>query len=520
MSSLDDKPAHVRSFTMTALAVPPDSLTTSGSRTPPSVRDRATVPTLILVGLMVAVMSSVGAPLIPTIAKASNVSLSAGEWLLTITLLTGALATPIMGRLADGPSPRRVIVSALSVVLVGSILAAVTSVFPLLILARGLQGLGLGLLPVTMAVARRHLTPERAGRTIATLSVTAAVGVGLGYPVTGLLAEVWSYHAAFWFSGGVVALALVLVLLVLPAKSDTPARHFDTIGAVLLSIGLALFIVVVSEGEEWGWVSLRVIGLVVAAVALLGVWASYELRIHEPLVNLRQARNRMVLTADLSGLIISLTMYLFLPIVVEFVQVPRSFGYGFGASVLVSGCVLIPLSFGTLMASRLAVRYERRYGRRTMIPIGSVLFAIAMAYFAFEHTALWEAFMVMFIGGLGIGFTFAAMPGFIVASVHARDTGSAMGFYQVLRSIGLALGSAVSGAILASNTHGGSEFPAVGGYRTALVVGALLCLATAAMSYLLPGKTKRGPEQVSASEAELMEETAELSGAGLSGENE
>jgi MFS family permease len=228
----------------------------------------------------------------------------------------------------------------------------------------------------------------------------------------------------------------------------------------------------------------------------------------------------MVLTADLSGLIISLTMYLFLPIVVEFVQVPRSLGYGFGASVVVSGCVLIPLSVGTLLASRLAVRYERRYGRRTMIPLGSVLFAIAMAFFAFEHTALWEAFMVMFIAGTGIGFTFAAMPGFIVASVHARDTGSAMGFYQVLRSIGLALGSAVSGAILAANTHGHSTFPAVGGFRTALIVGAILCLATAAMSYLLPGRGKPGPEPVSAAEAELMEENAELSGAGLSGENE
>ncbi|MCW2545897.1 MAG: transporter, partial [Mycobacterium sp.] len=269
---------------MTALAVPPDTLAQHAASKPPSGRDRAMVPTLILVGLVVAVMSSVGAPLIPSISKASNVSLSTGEWLLTITLLTGALATPIMGRLADGPYPRRVIVGALSVVLVGSVLAAVSSEFSLLILARGLQGLGLGLLPVTMAVARRHLSTQRAGRTIATLSVTAAVGVGLGYPITGVLAEVSSYHAAFWFSGAVVAIALVLALLVLPAKSDTPSRHFDVVGAALLCLGLALFIVVVSEGEEWGWSSLRVIGLVVAAVGLLGVWAGYELRIHQPLV--------------------------------------------------------------------------------------------------------------------------------------------------------------------------------------------------------------------------------------------
>ena len=325
-----------------------------------TVRDRAMVPTLILVGLVVAVLSSLGAPLIPTIAADSNVSLSAAEWLLTITLLTGALATPIMGRLADGPHQRRVIISALSVVVVGSVLAAVTSNFTLLIVARGLQGLGLGLMPVTMAVARRHLPAEKSARTIALLSVTAAVGVGLGYPITGLLAEVADYHAAFWFGAAVVATGLVLSILVLPKSSKTvTSKPFDVVGASLLSIAVAVFIVVLSEGETWGWASVQVIVLLLASLLLLGFWARYELRLHEPLVDLRQARNRMVLTADLAGLIISLTMYLFLPIVVEFVQVPKSEGFGFGASVVVAGCVLIPLSVGTLAASRIAPLFER-----------------------------------------------------------------------------------------------------------------------------------------------------------------
>src|SRR5690349_9780027 len=99
-------------------------------------QERALVPTLILVGLVVAVMSSLGAPLIPSISAASHVSLSAGEWLLTITLLTGALATPVMGRLADGPHQKRVILAALTVVLVGLVMAATSSSFPVLVAAR------------------------------------------------------------------------------------------------------------------------------------------------------------------------------------------------------------------------------------------------------------------------------------------------------------------------------------------------------------------------------------------------
>lgn len=496
------------------LPAPTDPMPTSRTR------DGALVPTLILVGLVVAVMSSLGAPLIPTIADASGVSLSAGEWLLTITLLTGALSTPIMGRLADGPHQRRVILGALSIVIVGCVLAAVSSSFPVLVVARGLQGLGLGLMPVTMAIARRHLPGERAASTIAVLSVTAAVGVGLGYPITGLLAEVADYHAAFWFGAAVVAAGLVMSALVLPRSSKAASRPFDVVGATLLSVAVAVFIVVLSEGETWGWTSAPVIVLILASFVLLAIWGRYELGKHDPLVDLRQARHRLVLTADIAGLIISVTMYLFLPIVVEFVQVPSSSGYGFGASVVVAGCVLIPLSVGTLAASRIAPHFERRFGRRIMIPLGSVLFAIAMGGFALEHSALWEAFLAMAIGGIGIGFTFAAMPGFIVSAVHARDTGSAMGFYQVLRSIGLAVGSAISGVVLAAYTSPGSSYPSVGGFRTALLIGAALCLLTAVLTFVLPGAAAKTREVLSdpAADKEMveeMEENAELGGAGL-----
>ena len=99
-------------------------------------------------------------------------SLSTGEWILTITLLTGALATPVMGRLADGPRQRTVILVALASVVVGCALSALSNGFALLLVGRALQGVGLGLLPVARAIARRHLLPMKARRTIATLAVT------------------------------------------------------------------------------------------------------------------------------------------------------------------------------------------------------------------------------------------------------------------------------------------------------------------------------------------------------------
>jgi predicted MFS family arabinose efflux permease len=459
-----------------------------GADDPSSLRRRLLVPTLVLSGSLMSVVSSLGAPLIPTLSRADGVSLSTGEWILTITLLTGALATPVMGRLADGPRQRDVMLVALGAVVVGCALSAVSNSFTVLIIGRALQGVGLGLLPVAMAIARRNLPPDNARRTVATLSVTTAIGVGLGYPVTGLIAQFLDFRAAYWFGAVAVTGAMILAALVLPPRSAGNSRRFDIVGAGLLSLAVIGVSVVLSEGGGWGWASARSVGVVAASIALLAVWIPFELRIAEPLIDLRQVRSRSVLTADLSGFLISIAMYLLLPIIVEFVQIPRSAGFGFAASLIVSGLVLTPLSVGSFVASRFLVVFERRFGPRTMIPLGSLVIAGAAMFFALEHSALWEAFAVLGVGGLGIGFTFAAMPGFILRAVAQSETGSAMGFYQVVRSIGLTVGSALSAAILMAHTPHGQALPDVDGFEVALILAAALCLVTAAVSFVLPGR--------------------------------
>ena len=497
----------------------------SGTSGPPraeapiSLRGRLLVPTLVLCGSLVAVVSSLGAPLVPTLSRADGVSLSTGEWILTITLLTGALATPVMGRLADGPRQRSVILVALSAVVVGCVLSAISDGFTLLIIGRALQGVGLGLLPVAMAIARRTLAPEPARQTIATLSVSTAIGAGLGYPVTGLIAQSLGFRAAYWFGAISVTAALVLAAVILPPRSAGTSTRLDGVGAGLLSLVVIGISVVLSEGGGWGWTSARSLGLVAPSVVLLVIWILYELHRVEPLVSLRHLRNRSVLTADASGFLISTAMYLLLPVIVEFVQIPRSAGYGFAASLVVSGLVLVPLSVGSFVASRFLIVYERRFGSRTMIPRGSVVFALAASFFAFEHSALWEAFVTVAICGLGIGFTTGAMPGFIVRSVAPSETGSATGFYQVVRSIGLTVGSALSAAVLMSHTRHGQSLPDVDGFKVALVIASALCLATAVVSFVLPGKAASRRNAITVGEEtdleEVMRDEAELGGTGM-----
>jgi MFS family permease len=490
-------------------------MTGTEARPTQSWRHRGLLPTLIMVAALVAIVSSLGAPLIPTIARADDISLSSAQWLLTAALLTGAVATPIMGRLADGPRQRQVVILALAAVLAGCVLAAVSDSFTMIVVGRGLQGVGLGLLPVTMAIARGHLSNERSGRAIATLSVTAAVGVGLGYPLTGVITEVFNFHAAFWFGAILVAAALVVAMAVLPRTTDAPTRSFDTLGSFALSAVVIGVSVLLSEGGGWGWTSPLAIGIVVACIVVLAIWVRHELSTSDPLIDVRQVRNRSVLTADVSGFIMSVAMYLFLPVTVEFVQIPASAGYGFTASIVISSLVLVPLSAGSFLASRCLTFYDRRFGVRSMIPFGAIIFAVAAGFFAVEHRSLWEAFVAMGVAGLGIGFTFAAMPGFIVRAVPASETGSAMGFYQVLRSIGLSVGSAFSAAVLTAYTHSGHSLPTEEGFGIALYISSALCLLTAVLSYVLPGKVPVRPVTSDEEVDEFMEEAAELAGGGV-----
>lgn len=444
------------------------------------------MPVLLYLVMLVAVVSSLGAPLVPAIAAAKGVPVASAQWSLTVTLVVGAVATPVVGRLGDGPRRRTVVLVVLAVVLAGSVLAALPLGLGWMIAGRGLQGLGLGLTPLTIATARTVLAGERSRSTVAALSVTVAAGVGLGYPLTGFIAELGGVHAAFWFGAVAAAGALAAAAVVYPPSAPAPPRRLDVAGALLLGLGLATGLLALGEGEEQGWTSPAVLGLATVAVLALAAWVVWQLRAPAPLVDLRLAKGRSAATAHATALLAGLANYLLLTSAPRLAQTPESTGYGFGTSIVVAGLVLLPFSVSSVFASRLAARLDRWAGPRAVLPVGALVLGVGLLLFGLVRDELWQLFVGTAVSGIGVGMLFAALPGLIVGAVPAGETGSAMSLNQVLRYIGFAIGSALSATLLEAATPDGAGQPAGGGYVAIAVVGCAACLAVAGLTALLP----------------------------------
>jgi MFS family permease len=457
--------------------------------------------------MVAAVISSLGAPLVPTISKELGEPLSTAQWSLTAALLAGALSAPVLGRLGDGPHRRRVLIGGLMAVTLGGIVAALAPSLAILTIGRFLQGIGLGLVPVAIATGRDLLPPERVSSVIALLSVSAAAGVGVGYPVSGFIAESFGLSGAFWFGAGISALALFSVIAVVPQSTGGGHERLDLPGTALMTTGLGALLVTLAEASTWGWSSPPVLGLSLLAIASLAAWAFHQLRSSAPLVDLRLLRHTAVLTGDVCAIVLGVAMYMNLSLIAEFVQTPGAVGYGFSASVVLAGLCLVPFSIATVGVSRTIPWLVDKVGQRAVLPLGSAVVALSSAFFAVFHGSLWQAFAMMAMLGVGVGWTYAAIPGILVAAVPEAETGSAMGFYQVVRYVGFSLGSALTASILAGNTAAGRHLPELGGYRLALWVSTAICVLAAILAWLLPARDAGRPN----------EDEGELAGAGLVG---
>jgi EmrB/QacA subfamily drug resistance transporter len=443
-----------------------------------------------------ALLQSLVIPVLTTVQHELHTTQSTVTWVLTAYLLSASIMTPILGRVGDMIGKERVFVATLAALAAGSLLAAVTSSITVMIVARVIQGIGGGMVPVAFGIIRDEFPADKVTGAVGALASLTAVGAGLGIVLAGPIVNALDYHWLFWLPMILTIVAAVSAVLCVPESPIRTPGRISWLPAVLLSAWLVALLVALSEAPDWGWGSSRVIGLLIAAVVLGAAWVAAELRAATPLIDMKMMRRTAVWTNNLVALLIGVGMYATFAFLPEFVQTPSAAGYGFGASITQSGLMLLPSSITMFAVGMFAGRLARQFGGKVLVIAGCVIGCAAMLLLAFAHQQKWEIYLSTALMGVGFGLAFSAMSALVVAAVPVEQTGVASGMNANIRTIGGSIGAAVMASIVTLRLEP-SGLPKESGYTIgfAVMAGGLALAALAGL--LIPTAQRLRPRDES-----------------------
>ena len=430
-------------------------------------------------------LSSLVSPVLPLLETSLHTNQATVTWVLTAYLLSASIFTPILGRVGDMIGKEKVLVVVLTALALGSIVAALATSIGVMIVARTIQGIGGGVIPLSFGIIRDEFPRDKVAGAVGVIAALLAVGGGLGLVLAGPIVNNLNYHWLFWIPGAVVALAAIATYLVVPESPVRTPGRISWLPAVLLSGWLVCLLLAVSQAPSWGWTSASVLGLLLAAIAMCVAWVVVELRSATPLIDMRMMRIPAVWTTNLVALLFGAGMYSTFAFLPEFVQTPSSAGYGFGASITESGLIILPMTI-TMFAFGLASgSLSARFGAKAVLIVGSTITIVPFLMMAFANSAIWQVAVAMGLLGVGFGLAFSAMSNIIVDAVPTTQTGVASGMNANIRTIGGCLGAAVVASVITSTTQA-DGYPKESGYTAGFGLLALALALAALCGLLIP----------------------------------
>ncbi len=445
---------------------------------------------LSLCGTVVALQQTMVVPLLPEFPGILGVSSDDASWLVTATLLTSAVATPILTRLADMFGKRLMMIMAMLAMTAGSVLAALGGHFLTLIIGRSLQGFAAALIPIGISIMRDELPKEKVGSAVALMSATLGIGAALGLPLSGLIFEQFGWQAIFWLSAATGVLLIAGVLAIVSESTVRSRGRFDFVGAALLSIALTALLLGISKGGSWGWGSEPVISLFVVTVAALVIWVPFELKVSGPLVDLRTSARRPVLLTNIASVLVGFAMFANLLLTTQQLQLPEATGYGFGLPIIVAGLAMVPSGLAMVLFAPVSGRLINRYGGRITLITGAAVMGLAYIGRVFFSDTVAAVVLGATVVSIGTAISYAAMPTLIMASVPITETASANGLNALLRALGTSSSSAAVAAVLGSVTVvvGSIALPSFAAFQDVFWIAGLGALASCAVAWYIPVK--------------------------------
>jgi len=384
---------------------------------------------------------------LPTLARVLHAGTSSLQWITdAYTLCFAALLIPA-GALGDRYGRRLSLVGGLATFALGSTAAAFASGTGMLIGARVVMGLGAAfVMPATLSILNAVFPPKERPQAIAAWSAVTGIGIVIGPTLGGLLLSNFWWGSVFLINIPLVVLALAGVILTVPETAEPGGHRLDIGGTVL--IGGALFAIVdaIIEAPGRGWTGTGTLAEIAAGLAMLAVFAWWELRIAHPLVDLRIFASRAFSIAAASVTVIFFALFGSLFLLTQYLQLVH------GYSPLSAGLRALPFALAIGAASPLSPILAKRFGTRLVIPAGMALMGIGLLDLstAGVHTAYPPIALAVAIMGAGMGLVMAPASTIIMTTVPAHQAGAGSAINDTIREVGGALGIAIVGSLAAA----------------------------------------------------------------------
>ncbi|MFB4298722.1 MFS transporter [Actinomadura sp. NTSP31] len=463
---------------------------------PPFPTERAATALLVaLIAIEVCAVfeTAMAVAAIPTFMKVFSADAATVGWSTTIYLLVGAASAATSGRLGDIFGRTRVLIAVLAVAALGSLISVLAGGLWLVVVGRGVQGMAAGALPLSFGLVRELLPERRVPLAMSLLGGVVPVCTGAGALLAGLLIDHSGWRAMFLVATVLGAAATVIAVFGLPRTPGiTPRPTIDVVGGVLLAPAAGGVLFGATQGRTWGWDDPRVIAAFVLGVAAFLVWAWWERRVPEPMVDLRLFAARKVRLTTAATVMVGLGPMGAIAILSQMVlQLPEKAPVGLGLSPTRSGWLLLVVAVFGYGGAAVSGRIAQAVGARWPLVIGTCTYAAGIVLWIFLAKSVAGTLLCLTLTGIATGFAATALPVLIVEGVPAEHTGEATGINRVTQNIAVACGLALTSVILAASTVPGTELPTRSALVAALLSVTVLALVGTVIGLMIGGRRPR-----------------------------
>jgi EmrB/QacA subfamily drug resistance transporter len=460
------------------------------------VHPNVTLAILTLAGAAFSLQQTLVFPALSTFQREFDTTTAWATWVVTAFLVSGAVLTPILGRLGDQYGKARVLQLCLGLFVTGCVGAAFAWSIASLIAFRAVAGAGAALFPLSFAIIRDEFPPEKVKVGIGLMSAVFGIGGGFGIVLSGVIVDHLSWRYLFLLGFVPVLVAIFLIRRYVPESPVRVRARVDVPGALLLAAGLLSLMVSLTEGESWGWSSPKIAALLLFSAASFASWAIVERRVSSPMVDLSTFTRRPILLTNMTTIVAGFALFGCFVLVPTFVETDSSHGYGFDATATIGGLYLLPSSIAMLFAGPIAGYAGRRVGSKWPLVVGMLLISTSATLLAFAHDKPWHVAAATAALGAGVGAAFATLAALITENVRPTETGVATGLNTVVRMVGAVIGGQIAAALLTSETIPGTSIPAESAFTTAFTLSAVAALVAAFIAMSIEPQPARQLEPV------------------------